>query len=96
MEVSVKKRQFHTNCILKSNYSLHTGAGGGWDSIFEEQQSSKVLDIDTAQKLFTAATQITGAEWIDPKEFVALENENLVNEEDAVTVNGKNVTLSSM
>lgn len=39
------------------------GAGGGWDSIFENDQSSKVLDIDTATKLFQYATEITGAEW---------------------------------
>lgn len=71
------------------------GAGGGWDSIFEEQQSSKVLDIDTAQKLFTSATKITGAEWIDPKDFVEMESENLILE-DAVTVNGGNITLPSV
>jgi len=69
------------------------GAGGGWDSIFEEQQSSKVLDIDTAQKLFTSATQITGAEWIDPKDFVDMENDNLIME-DALIVNGGNVTIN--
>ena len=39
------------------------GAGGGWDSIFENDQSSKVLDIDTAYNLFTTATKITGAKW---------------------------------
>lgn len=39
------------------------GAGGGWDSIFENDQSSKVLNIETQMKLFEYATQITGAEW---------------------------------
>ena len=39
------------------------GAGGGWDSIFENDQSSKVLDIDTVYSLFTAASKITGADW---------------------------------
>lgn len=39
------------------------GAGGGWDSIFENDQSAKVLDVDTAVKLFDYSTKITGAEW---------------------------------
>lgn len=39
------------------------GAGGGWDSIFENDQSGKVLNIDTGFKLFEYATKITGAEW---------------------------------
>jgi protochlorophyllide reductase len=39
------------------------GAGGGWDSIFENDMSSKVLNLDTAYTLFTSATRITGAEW---------------------------------
>lgn len=43
------------------------GAGGGWDSIFENDQSSKVLDVETAVKLFQYSTQITGAEWPDLK-----------------------------
>lgn len=43
------------------------GAGGGWDSIFENDQSSKVLDINTAVKLFECSTAITGAEWPDLK-----------------------------
>jgi hypothetical protein len=41
------------------------GAGGGWDSIFENDQSGKVLNIDTGFKLFQYATEITGAEWPD-------------------------------
>jgi hypothetical protein len=40
------------------------GAGGGWDSIFENDQSSKVLNIETANKLFNRATEITGANWV--------------------------------
>jgi len=77
------------------------GAGGGWDSIFEEQQSSKVLDIDTAQKLFNTATKITGAEWLAPKDvlFAQDTNYNLVMDNvdmiDAATLNGENATLSS-
>jgi hypothetical protein len=43
------------------------GAGGGWDSIFENDQSAKVLDITTQMKLFDYATQITKAEWPDIK-----------------------------
>eukprot|EP00978_Attheya_sp_CCMP212_P036327 scaffold163854_cov50-Attheya_sp.AAC.1 len=39
------------------------GAGGGWDSIFENDQSGKVNDIDQGFKLFDASTKITGAEW---------------------------------
>ena len=39
------------------------GAGGGWDSIFENDQSGKVLNIDTGFNLFEYATKITGAEW---------------------------------
>ena len=39
------------------------GAGGGWDSIFENEQSDKVKDIETTFNLFKFATQVTGAEW---------------------------------
>jgi hypothetical protein len=39
------------------------GAGGGWDSIFENDQSSKVLSIETAKILFDSSCSITGAEW---------------------------------
>jgi len=39
------------------------GAGGGWDSIFENDQSGKVLNIETGFELFEYATKITGAEW---------------------------------
>jgi hypothetical protein len=43
------------------------GAGGGWDSIFENDQSAKVLDLETAINLFTYSTEITKAEWPDLK-----------------------------
>jgi hypothetical protein len=39
------------------------GAGGGWDSIFENDQSAKVLDVETAIKLFQYSTEIADAEW---------------------------------
>lgn len=47
------------------------GAGGGWDSIFENDQSSKVLNIDTATKLFEYSTAITGAEWPELKQITS-------------------------
>ncbi|KAG8461206.1 hypothetical protein KFE25_002395 [Diacronema lutheri] len=39
------------------------GAGGGWDSIYENDQSDKVLNPETAQTLFKYSSVITGAEW---------------------------------
>ncbi len=47
------------------------GAGGGWDSIFENDQSSKVLSIETASKLFDTSTAITGAEWPTLKQITS-------------------------
>ncbi|CAM9243900.1 unnamed protein product, partial [Heterosigma akashiwo] len=47
------------------------GAGGGWDSIYENDQSMKVLDIDSGFKLFDLSTQITGAEWPQIKPVVS-------------------------
>eukprot|EP00531_Pseudo-nitzschia_arenysensis_P018637 CAMPEP_0116131242 /NCGR_PEP_ID=MMETSP0329-20121206/8904_1 /TAXON_ID=697910 /ORGANISM="Pseudo-nitzschia arenysensis, Strain B593" /LENGTH=594 /DNA_ID=CAMNT_0003625665 /DNA_START=89 /DNA_END=1873 /DNA_ORIENTATION=- len=47
------------------------GAGGGWDSIFENEQSSKVLSIETAAKLFDTSTAITGAEWPTLKQITS-------------------------
>ena len=38
----------------------------GWDSIFENEQSDKVKDIETTFNLFKYATQVTGAEWPEP------------------------------
>mmetsp|Transcript_6467 Transcript_6467/g.12938 ORF Transcript_6467/g.12938 Transcript_6467/m.12938 type:complete len:531 (-) Transcript_6467:147-1739(-) len=39
------------------------GAGGGWNSIYENEQSDKVKDVDTTYNLFKYATKVTGAEW---------------------------------
>lgn len=39
------------------------GAGGGWDSIYENDQSAKVLDVETAIKLFQYSTEVTEADW---------------------------------
>eukprot|EP00441_Pelagodinium_beii_P026365 CAMPEP_0197664360 /NCGR_PEP_ID=MMETSP1338-20131121/58584_1 /TAXON_ID=43686 ORGANISM="Pelagodinium beii, Strain RCC1491" /NCGR_SAMPLE_ID=MMETSP1338 /ASSEMBLY_ACC=CAM_ASM_000754 /LENGTH=671 /DNA_ID=CAMNT_0043242977 /DNA_START=160 /DNA_END=2175 /DNA_ORIENTATION=- len=39
------------------------GAGGGWDSIFENDQSDKVLNKDLMMRLWQYTTEITGAEW---------------------------------
>jgi len=47
------------------------GAGGGWDSIFENDQSSKVLNLETASKLFEYSTKITGAEWPTLKQITS-------------------------
>ena len=47
------------------------GAGGGWDSIFENDQSAKVLDVETSLKLYQYATDITNAEWPNLKQVVS-------------------------
>lgn len=47
------------------------GAGGGWDSIFENDQSSKVLNVDMQMKLYEYATQITGAQWPELKQITS-------------------------
>lgn len=39
------------------------GAGGGWDSIYENDQSDKVLDPEVSQTLWKYSTLITGAQW---------------------------------
>lgn len=39
------------------------GAGGDWNSIFENDQSDRVRDPETATLLWKYATQITKAEW---------------------------------
>jgi len=39
------------------------GAGGGWDSIYENDQSSKVNNVELGIDLFRSANKITGAEW---------------------------------
>lgn len=43
------------------------GAGGGWDSIYENDQSGKVLDLEGSMKLFEYSTKITNADWMDVK-----------------------------
>ncbi|KAL7542380.1 hypothetical protein ACHAXR_012641 [Thalassiosira sp. AJA248-18] len=47
------------------------GAGGGWDSIYINDQSDKVNNLETCVELFQAATKITGAEWASSKTFVS-------------------------
>mmetsp|Transcript_31128 Transcript_31128/g.54705 ORF Transcript_31128/g.54705 Transcript_31128/m.54705 type:complete len:744 (-) Transcript_31128:239-2470(-) len=39
------------------------GAGGGWDSIFENDQSDKVLNRDLSMKLWKLSNEVTGAVW---------------------------------
>lgn len=39
------------------------GAGGGWDSIFENDQSDKVLDQLKCNKLWDYSCEVTKAEW---------------------------------
>jgi len=39
------------------------GAGGGWDSIYENDQSDKVLNRDTAAELWKHSSIVTGADW---------------------------------
>ena len=39
------------------------GAGGGWESIYENDQSDKVLDRELGQQLFKYSSIVTGAEW---------------------------------
>jgi hypothetical protein len=41
------------------------GAGGGWDSIYENDQSAKVNNLELAMDLFKTSTEITGANWPD-------------------------------
>ncbi|GAB5369041.1 hypothetical protein AAMO2058_001371200 [Amorphochlora amoebiformis] len=43
------------------------GSGGGWDSIFENDPSDKVLDVEKAGKLWKLSSEITGAVW--PKAY---------------------------
>mmetsp|Transcript_7921 Transcript_7921/g.11811 ORF Transcript_7921/g.11811 Transcript_7921/m.11811 type:complete len:596 (-) Transcript_7921:355-2142(-) len=47
------------------------GAGGGWDSIYENDQSAKVQDAEISVKLFKTATAITGAKWPKPNTIVS-------------------------
>lgn len=41
------------------------GAGGGWDSVFENEQSAKVNNIELGIDLYKSSTEITGAKWPD-------------------------------
>mmetsp|Transcript_50782 Transcript_50782/g.94954 ORF Transcript_50782/g.94954 Transcript_50782/m.94954 type:complete len:725 (+) Transcript_50782:76-2250(+) len=45
------------------------GAGGGWESIFENDQSDKVLNKDLMLKLWQTSNDVTGAMW--PKAYQA-------------------------
>jgi len=45
------------------------GAGGGRDSIYVNDQSDKVNDLEMCVDLFRTATQITGAKWPEAKTF---------------------------
>ena len=47
------------------------GAGGGWDSIYENDQSDKVLDVELAATLFKHSTMLTGAEWPKANQVVS-------------------------
>jgi protochlorophyllide reductase len=47
------------------------GAGGDWDSIFENEQSDKVRDMEKATELFKYSTEITSAEWPQTKSTVS-------------------------
>jgi len=61
------------------------GAGGGWDSIYVNDQSDKVNDLELGVALFQTATQITGAKWpstataASPNPNLALELLNTVS-----------------
>ena len=39
------------------------GAGGGWDSIYENDQSDKVLDKEKSQDLFKLTSKVVDAKW---------------------------------
>lgn len=39
------------------------GGGGGWDSIYENDQSDKVLNKELGSELFKLSAKVTGAEW---------------------------------
>jgi len=47
------------------------GAGGGWDSIYVNDQSDKVHNLELGVALFQSATKITGAEWPSAKTRVS-------------------------
>jgi len=43
------------------------GEGGGWESIYENDQSDKVLDTEKAEVLFKLSSQVTEADWMPAK-----------------------------
>lgn len=47
------------------------GAGGDWDSIFENDQSDKVRDVDTSHLMWKYSTQATEALWPSAKQPVS-------------------------
>ena len=47
------------------------GAGGGWDSIYINDQSDKVNNLELCVELFQSATKITGAQWPEAKTFTS-------------------------
>ena len=47
------------------------GAGGGWDSIYENDQSDKVRDFEKSAALFKLSTEVTGAQWMPAKSPVS-------------------------
>lgn len=68
------------------------GAGGGWDSIFENDQSNKVLNIDTGFKLFQSSSKITNAQW---PEFATTTTTNNNNKIEVTTTNSNSQGSSS-
>jgi len=76
------------------------GAGGGWDSIFENDQSSKVLNVDTAYTLFTTGCKITGADWpYEQSQHLEISNplENIIDVVPGSTIgsaSNKNMTTT--
>jgi len=61
------------------------GAGGGWDSIYENDQSLKVLDVSTGYDLFFYSKDITGANWMtSPSDIINTnQNDDIMKEEEA-------------
>ena len=47
------------------------GAGGDWDSIYENDQSDKVRDFETTADLFRFATRVTGADWEEARSYTS-------------------------
>mmetsp|Transcript_39606 Transcript_39606/g.85461 ORF Transcript_39606/g.85461 Transcript_39606/m.85461 type:complete len:559 (+) Transcript_39606:92-1768(+) len=47
------------------------GAGGGWDSIYVNDQSDKVNNLELCVELFQTATKITDAQWPSAKTFTS-------------------------